>query len=262
MGRTMQIPLGQQEHLKEFFEMMELSGREEQAKDVEELLRYLHELKNGFSEALEEIDYLKGQIDIMQSQSLKARFGKMQEDVMEAIQQAKESAEEVGGFVKEEISRVLAAGRQKGIQAAAALVDVSHIRQGLSRIEAGLVQSSFFLSGAAMRTEDAANEIHSAKEHVKTAGNIMFGKSTAVYGEREAYQGILGKIQKSMEYCQKLMNGLISKTQKARAHMEHFCLTAQRGTKPIPTVGEIEQELRQAAGMDISLNSRVKEARQ
>ena len=58
------------------------------------------------------------------------------------------------------------------------------------------------------------------------------------------------------------MNGLISKTQKARAHMEHFCLTAQRGTKPIPTVGEIEQELRQAAGMDISLNSRVKEARQ
>ena len=112
-----------------------------------------------------------------------------------------------------------------------------------------------------MRTEDAANEIHSAKEHVKTAGNIMFGKPTAVYGEREAYQGILGKIQKSMEYCQKLMNGLISKTQKARAHMEHFYLT-QRGTRPIPTIGEIEQEFRQSAGMEISLNKKVKEARQ
>lgn len=261
METTMQIPLGQQEHLKEFFQMMETAGREEQAKDIEEFLRYLQELKDGFSDALEEIDYLKGQIDDMKSRSLKGRLGKMQADVMEAFQQAKQVVEEVGNLVKEEISRSLEAGRKKGLQAAAALVDVSHVRQGLSKIEAGLVQSSVSLSGAALRTEDIAGEIHSAKEHVRAAGNIALGKMSSVYGEREAYQGILGKIQKSIEYCQKLMSGLISKTQKARAHMEHFYLT-QRGTRPIPTIGEIEQEFHQSAGMENSLNKKVKEARQ
>lgn len=262
MESTMQIPLGQQEHLKDFFHMMKMAGREEQAKDIEELLRYLDELKNGFSDALEEIDYLKEQIDAMQNQSLKARLGKMQDTILESIQQTRQNAEEVSHSIKEGIGQVLAAGQRKGIQAATALLDASHIRQGLSRIEAGLMQTSVFLSGAAKQTEDVANEIHFAKEHVKAAGNMVLGKPKDAFGEREAYQGILGKIQKSMEYCQKVMNGLVSKTQKARAHIEHFCLSAEKGDKRIPAVEEIEREFKQAAGMEFSTNNRAKEARQ
>lgn len=258
----MQIPLGQQEHLKDFFHMMQNAGREEQAKDIEELLRYLNELKNGFSDALEEIDYLKGQIDAMQNQSLKARLGKMQDTILESIQQTRQNAEEVSHSIKEGIGQVLAAGQRKGVQSAIALLDVSHIRQGLSRIEAGLIQTSVFLSGAAKRTEDVANEIHFAKEHVKAAGNMVLGKPKDAFGEREAYQGILGKIQKSMEYCQKVMNGLVSKTQKARAHIEHYCLSAEKGDKRIPAVEEIEREFQQAAGMEFFTNNRAKEARQ
>lgn len=258
----MQVPLGQQEHLRDFFHMMQNAGREEQAKDIEELLRYLNELKSGFSDALEEIDYLKGQIDAMQNQSLKARLGKMQDTILESIQQTRQNAEEVSHSIKEGIGQVLAAGQRKGVQAAIALLDVSHIRQGLSRIEAGLIQTSVFLSGAAKRTEDVANEIHFAKEHVKAAGNMVLGKPKDVFGEREAYQGILGKIQKSMEYCQKVMNGLVSKTQKARAHIEHYCLSAEKGDKRIPTVEEIEREFKQAAGMEFFTNNRAKEARQ
>ena len=240
MESTMQIPLGQQEHLKDFFHMMKMAGREEQAKDIEELLRYLDELKNGFSDALEEIDYLKEQIDAMQNQSLKARLGKMQDTILESIQQTRQNAEEVSHSIKEGIGQVLAAGQRKGIQAAIALLDASHIRQ----------------------TVDVANEIHFAKEHVKAAGNMVLGKPKDAFGEREAYQGILGKIQKSMEYCQKVMNGLVAKTQKARAHIEHFCLSAEKGDKRIPAVEEIEREFKQAAGMEFSTNNRAKEARQ
>lgn len=206
----MQIPLGKQEHLKEFFEMMELSGREEQAKDVEELLRYLHELKNGFSEALEEIDYLKGQIDIMQSQSLKARFGKMQEDVMEAIQQAKESAEEVGGFVKEEISRALAAGRQKGIQAAAALVGCfsypTGIKQNRGRI--GTVFLFLVWSGYAYRRRSKRNSFcqrackNCRKHHVWEIDGCIWrtGSLSGDFGKNPKKYGILPEINEWADF--------------------------------------------------------------
>lgn len=224
MDSTLQVALGEQGHLEEFFRMMKAGGWEEQGRDMEELFGYLEQLKTGFSDALEKISYLRDQIDAMQNQSIKARLMKMQEHTWDVMQQIKSYAADVVQSAKEGMEKAVQAGKEKGIQASCSLVDAAHIEQGLAGIETACLQAHASLAGTASRTEQIAGELHMAKAHIKNAGKLAAGRQADRFSEREAYQGFLGKIQKSIEYCQKLMSSLVLKTQKARAHMVIFDL--------------------------------------
>lgn len=193
MDSTLQVALGEQGHLEEFFRMMKAGGWEEQGRDMEELFGYLEQLKTGFSDALEKISYLRDQIDAMQNQSIKARLMKMQEHTWDVMQQIKSYAADVVQSAKEGMEKAVQAGKEKGIQASCSLVDAAHIEQGLAGIETACLQAHASLAGTASRTEQIAGELHMAKAHIKMPESwrrggrqtdFRNGKHTRVFWEK------------------------------------------------------------------------------
>ena len=78
VAESLSVPLGEQEHLKEFFEMMRDNGKKIQAEDMERLFGYITVLQRDLKDAIEEVDYLRDQIEEMQDQTLKAKFENIQ----------------------------------------------------------------------------------------------------------------------------------------------------------------------------------------
>lgn len=74
------VALGEQEHLKEFFDTMQKSGREGAAEDVEQLIACVEAPQEDLSDAMEEIQFLKQQIKDMQDATVKAKLQKVQEE--------------------------------------------------------------------------------------------------------------------------------------------------------------------------------------
>ena len=95
METTLNVALGEQEHLRDFFLQMKEQGRGEQAEDIEQLLAQLKGMKSEFEDALDEIRYLKEQISTIQDQTVKAKLRKMQEEVQTVMKQAQNRASSV-----------------------------------------------------------------------------------------------------------------------------------------------------------------------
>ena len=55
MAESLSVPLGEQEHLKEFFEVMRDNGKKMQAEDMERLFDYITVLQRDLKEAIEEV---------------------------------------------------------------------------------------------------------------------------------------------------------------------------------------------------------------
>lgn len=250
MNETLHVALGEQAHLKDFFTLMKQMGQEEQARNIGELLDYMELLRGDFEEALDEIKYLKDQIILLNDKKSKNSLLEIQQSAKEMLEHAKQKAGEIQQEVVQRISDVMIAGKQKGIQGAAAMVRSSHIGTGLSVVQTALIKVSSSLAAGLENMQRAGNEWYVAKSHMKSAGTALLGKEIEAIPEREAYQGILGKIEKSMQYCQGIVNGLLEKTIEARARAEHFSLWAQEGVKR-PTLEEMKRQFMDSAKQEL-----------
>ena len=88
MEPSLFVPLGEQEHLKEFFNTMRENGRKDAAEDMEQLIACVKEMQEDLSDAMEEIDFLQQQIKDMQDSTMKAKLQKAQEEMMDSVKMA------------------------------------------------------------------------------------------------------------------------------------------------------------------------------
>lgn len=88
MSESLSVPLGEQEHLKEFFEVMRDNRKKMPAEDLERLFDYITVLQRDLNDAIEEVDYLRDQVEEMLDQTLKAMFENIQWAVHDSIHNA------------------------------------------------------------------------------------------------------------------------------------------------------------------------------
>lgn len=251
MEATLKVALGEQEHLQEFFALMKSQGRGGQAEDIAGLLKQMEEMRSDFSDALEEIKYLREQIDAMHDQTAKAKLRKMQEEVQVLMKQAQNRALSVKKDIETNIRNVVATGKQKGMQALDKVFDVLPIYQGLGVLESYLQSSVNTLSQRIGKIDTLADEVHAVKNHVRNAGRVVAGKPIMEMDERDHDKGILVKLEKSVDYYRKLIAGIMLKTVMARAHVEHFRELSGKKAEEVPTVSEIANKMREKVSMPI-----------
>lgn len=261
METTLKVALGEQTHLQEFFAVMKENGRNAQAEDIEQLLKQMEEMKTGFTDALEEICYLREQIDSLQSQSMKAKLRKLQEDVQASLQQAQNRAISVKKAIVANIQSALDAGKQKGITALDKTLDIVPVYESLSVMESFLEHSASAMNNRIGKVDIMADEVYAVKSHARNIGKVISGKETQDLGERDRTKGILAKIEKSMEYCHKLIVSLAVKTIMAKAHIEHFRELSGRPVNEVPTVKEIAETMRAKGVRSTTVPFQANEAR-
>ena len=114
MAESLSVPLGEQEHLKEFFEVMRDNGKKMQAEDMERLFDYITVLQRDLKDAIEEVDYLRDQIEEMQDQTLKAKFENIQWAVYDSMHNAWDQIKGVKEEFTAQIQNAAAVCKRKG----------------------------------------------------------------------------------------------------------------------------------------------------
>ena len=61
MEVSLNVPLGEQAHLKEMFAMMEENRMDAQAQNLEDFLQYFNQMEKYFEDMQDELLYLRGQ---------------------------------------------------------------------------------------------------------------------------------------------------------------------------------------------------------
>lgn len=252
----------EQAELVDFFEAMGRNGRQVQAEDIERLLSCIKAMQEEFSDAMDEISYLREQIQLMEDATVKARFQKIQAEMQEGLKQAGEQVMAVKREAAEAISHAMSAFKVKGIRAFDKVLDAVHIQEGLCAAEIWLHQSAAAMEQGMERADHMPEEVHAVKGHVKNVGKIALGKPLEELTPRDKSKGVMAKIKKSMEYCRNLMEALSRKLLMARAHVEHLHQLAQKENgEKIPAVQEIARELKEASAMEFPVQPELKDIR-
>lgn len=256
------IPLAEQEHLKDFFSLMKGNGKKIQAEDMESVIKYMESLQKDLREAIEEVDYLRDQIQAMQDDTLRAKLSNIYMEMQESIHNAWEQIQSARVEVADMAQKAVSACKKKGIQALDKAMDASHIHEGLSRMEVFLSKAGAAVDRKQVKTGYIADDVHEIKGHIKNIGRTMAGKERETVEDRDPSKGIFAKIEKSMEYCKNLIDGMKQNLLRARAHVIHFQLTARgEGEDQIPSVQEIARELQMSANMELSKKKQAQEVR-
>lgn len=262
MEPSLLVPLGEQEHLGEFFDMLRDGGRNEQAEDVEQLLSCIKGMQEELSDALDEVRFLREQIKMMQDKTMKVKLQKMQAEVQGSMEQAWEQMGKVKKEVSGQISNAIAACKKKGIQGTSHILDAAHVYEGLSRAELYLNKSVAAMAKRIEKADRMAEELHGIKGHMKNIGNVAAGKPLDILPERDHSKGLFAKIERSMEYCKKLLAGMGKKMLAAKAHMVHLQqITERKGEERIASVQEIMEELRASSNLVFAAQDRAPESR-
>ena len=74
MEVSLNVPLGEQPHLKEMFAMMEENRMDAQAQNPEDFLQYFNQMEKYFEDMQDELLYLRGQLDELNDKTLKAKI--------------------------------------------------------------------------------------------------------------------------------------------------------------------------------------------
>ena len=73
MNAILTAPLGEQEHLKEFFEILNGQGRKQEVTELSSLLSQLNQMEKQYAEVLSELQTVKGQLSAIQDKGIKRR---------------------------------------------------------------------------------------------------------------------------------------------------------------------------------------------
>ena len=157
---TLAVSLGEQEHLKEFFDSMRAAGKKGQAEDIENLLSCIESMQGDLTDALDEVKYLREQIKTMQDKTMQAKLQKAQEEMQEYIHMARKEMGKVKQEVSEQIRNAVYTCKKKGIQALGSMLDAAHIYEGLSRVELHLNKSVEAMERRIEKADRIADELH------------------------------------------------------------------------------------------------------
>lgn len=248
MGAFLSAPLTGQ--LETFWEVMEKNGREGQAEDIGQILAYVKSIQTDLADALDEVSYLRDQIQSIEDSTMKARLGRFQEDVQMGLYQAGAQARMVETEVAEGIRNAVDTLKEKGLHVLDKVLDTAHVYQGLGKAENLLMQAVAGMDQKMEAVDRMAEEFHAIRGHVKNIGRAAAGLPAEAVGERDQTRGVLAKVRAGMEYCRKVLAGLGQKALLARAHVMHLHLTTEQKAEKAASVQEIVRELRDASAMD------------
>lgn len=238
------------EQVEIFRGILEQTGMKTRADDIGQLVSCLQSIQKNLADAMEEVRYLMEQIQPVEEPDMKARLGRMQEEMLESLHRAGTQIQAVESEVIGGIRNTMQVLRAKGVQALDHVLDAAHVSQGFSRAETLLMQAVSGLEGKIRDVDRMAEEFHAMKGHAKNMGRAAMGKPAEEITARNKTIGAMAKIRAGMEYCKKLLAGLGEKALMARAHVEHMYQTIELRPENVASVQEIAKEFRDAKAMD------------
>ena len=238
MNETLQVPIGEQEHLKEFFKLLSQNGQQQEASEFSSLVTQLNQMEKQYTAVLSELKAVREQLESIQDNGIKATVTKSVSSAQQKVEQAKDQLGHIRTSLSDMVKQTLAAVKQHGISALNKAADFMGIKAALNDMRDNLNASISDTQKSIDRINAVGRELHALNEHGKNLGRALIGKEAAELTQRNEDKGVLAAIAKPLKKSKAMLEGMEKGVTRALQSIDRLEKAAARGKEEKPSVRE------------------------
>ena len=238
MIETLQVPIGEQEHLKEFFKLLSQNGQQQEASEFSSLVTQLNQMEKQYTAVLSELKAVREQLESIQDNGIKATVTKSVSSAQQKVEQAKDQLGHIRTSLSDMVKQTLAAVKQHGISALNKAADFMGIKAALNDMRDNLNASISDTQKSIDRINAVGSELHALNEHGKNLGRALIGKEAAELTQRNEDKGVLAAIAKPLKKSKAMLEGMEKGVTRALQSIDRLEKAAARGKEEKPSVRE------------------------
>lgn len=238
MNETLQVPIGEQEHLKEFFKLLNENGQRQEAAELSALVNQLNNMEQQYSAVLSELQAVRGQLDRIQDKGIKSALLKGISAVQEKVTQAREQLTHIKTDFSQSVKKALSNMKQQGISALHKAVDFMGIKTALADMRESLQSSISQTQKSIDRINAIGSELHALNEHSRNLGRALTGRETKELTARNEDKGVLAAVAKPLKKSKSLLENMEKGVTRALQSVERLEQTAAKGREQKPSIRE------------------------
>ena len=238
MNETLQVPIGEQEHLKEFFKLLSQNGQQQEASEFSSLVTQLNQMEKQYTAVLSELKAVREQLESIQDNGIKATVTKSVSSAQQKVEQAKDQLGHIRTSLSDMVKQTLAAVKQHGISALNKAADFMGRKAALNDMRDNLNASISDTQKSIDRINAVGSELHALNEHGKNLGRALIGKEAAELTQRNEDKGVLAAIAKPLKKSKAMLEGMEKGVTRALQSIDRLEKAAARGKEEKPSVRE------------------------
>jgi septal ring factor EnvC (AmiA/AmiB activator) len=238
VNETLQVPIGEQEHLKEFFKLLSQNGQQQEASEFSSLVTQLNQMEKQYTAVLSELKAVREQLESIQDNGIKATVTKSVSSAQQKVEQAKDQLGHIRTSLSDMVKQTLAAVKQHGISALNKAADFMGIKAALNDMRDNLNASISDTQKSIDRINAVGSELHALNEHGKNLGRALIGKEAAELTQRNEDKGVLAAIAKPLKKSKAMLEGMEKGVTRALQSIDRLEKAAARGKEEKPSVRE------------------------
>lgn len=238
MNETLQVPIGEQEHLKEFFKLLNENGQRQEAAEFSALVKQLSNMEQQYAAVLSELQAVRGQLDGIQDKGIKATLLKGISAIQEKVTQAGEQLNHIKADVSQSVKKALSNVKQQGISALNKAVDFMGIKTALADMRESLQSSISRTQKSIDRINAIGSELHALNEHSQNLGRVLTGRAAKELTARNEDKGVLAAVAKPLKKSKALLESMEKGVTRAIQSVDRLEQTAAKGREQKPSIRE------------------------
>ena len=238
MNETLQVPIGEQEHLKEFFKQLNENGQRQEAAEFSALVTQLSNMEQQYSAVLSELQAVRGQLDRIQDKGIKSALLKGVSAIQEKVTQAKEQLTHIKADLSQSVKKALSNVKQQGISALNKAVDFVGIKTALADMRESLQSSISRTQKSIDRINAIGSELHALNEHSRNLGRALTGREAKELTARNEDKGVLATVAKPLKKSKSMLENMEKGVTRAIQSVDRLEQAAAKGREQKPSIRE------------------------
>lgn len=238
MNETLQVPIGEQEHLKEFFKQLNENGQRQEAAEFSALVTQLSNMEQQYSAVLSELQAVRGQLDRIQDKGIKSALLKGVSAIQEKVTQAKEQLTHIKADLSQSVKKALSNVKQQGISALNKAVDFMGIKTALADMRESLQSSISRTQKSIDRINAIGSELHALNEHSRNLGRVLTGREAKELTARNEDKGVLAAVAKPLKKSKSMLENMEKGVTRAIQSVDCLEQAAAKGREQKPSIRE------------------------
>lgn len=238
MNETLQVPIGEQEHLKEFFKQLNENGQRQEAAEFSALVTQLSNMEQQYSAVLSELQAVRGQLDRIQDKGIKSALLKGISAIQGKVTQAREQLTHIKADFSQSVKNALTNAKQQGISALHKAVDFIGLKTALADMRESLQSSISQTQKSIDRINAIGSELHALNEHSRNLGRALTGKETKELTARNEDKGVLAAVAKPLKKSKSMLESMEKGVTRAIQSVDRLEQTAAKGREQKPSIRE------------------------
>ena len=238
MNETLQVPIGEQEHLKEFFKLLNENGQRQEAAEFTALVTQLSNMQQQYSAVLSELQAVRGQLDRIQDKGIKSALLKGISAIQGKVTQAKEQLTHIKADFSQSVKEALSTVKQQGISALHKAVDFMGIKTALADMRENLQSSISQTQKSIDRINARGSELHALNEHSRNLGRALTGREAKELTARNEDKGVLAAVAKPLKKSKSMLENMEKGVTRAIQSVDRLEQSAAKGREQKPSIRE------------------------